>query len=58
MALFWQLSQFYHRHSEMIVKYGIGLQTLLQKGISEPGFYVDLAYNFKISHFEKNNQTL
>ena len=28
-------STFYHRHSELIVKYNIGLKTLLQQGISE-----------------------
>ena len=33
------LSKFYHRHSELIVKYNIGLKTLLQQGISEPIFY-------------------
>ena len=48
MALFWQLSKFYHRHSEVIVKYSVGLQTVLQEGIYEPGFYGDLAFNFKI----------
>ena len=40
-------SKFYHRHSELIVKYNIGLKTLLQQGISEPIFYGDLAYKFK-----------
>ena len=40
-------SKFYHRHSELIVKYNIGLKTLLQKGISEPIFYGDLVYKFK-----------
>ena len=39
------LSKFYHRHSELIVKYNIGLKTLLQQGISEPIFYGDLVYN-------------
>ena len=29
-------SKFCHRHSELIVKYNIGLKTLLQQGISEP----------------------
>ena len=29
-------SKFYHRHSELTVKYNIGLKTLLQQGISEP----------------------
>ena len=32
-------SKFYHKHSELIVKYNIGLKTLLQQGISEPIFY-------------------
>ena len=39
--------KFYHRHSELIVKYNIGLKTLLQQGISEPKFYGDLVYRFK-----------
>ena len=37
-------SKFYHRHSELIVKYNIGLKTLLQQGISEPIFYGDLDF--------------
>ena len=41
-------SKFYHRHSELIVKYKIGLKTLLQQGISEPIFYGDLVYKFKL----------
>ena len=40
-------SKFYHRHSELIVKYNIGLKTLLQQGISEPIFHGDLVYKFK-----------
>ena len=40
-------SKFYHRHSELIGKYNIGLKTLLQQGISEPIFYDDLVYKFK-----------
>ena len=36
-----------YRHSELIVKYNIGLKTLLQQGISEPIFYGDLVYKFK-----------
>ena len=39
--------KFHHRHSELIVKYNIGLKTLLQQGISEPKFYCDLVYKFK-----------
>ena len=34
-------SKFYRSHSELIVKYNIGLKTLLQQGISEPIFYDD-----------------
>ena len=30
----------------LIVKYNIGLKTLLQHGISEPIFYGDLVYKF------------
>ena len=40
-------SIFYPRHSELIVKYNIGLKTLLQQGIPEPIFYGDLVYKFK-----------
>ena len=40
-------SKFYHRHSEFIAKYNIGLKTLLQLGISELIFYGDLVYKFK-----------
>ena len=40
-------SKFYYRHSELIVKYNIGLKTLLQQGISEPIFYGVLVYKFK-----------
>ena len=40
-------AKFYYRHSELIVKYNIGLKTLLQQGISEPIFYSDLVYKFK-----------
>ena len=40
-------SKFYHRHSELIVKYNFGLKTLLQQGISEPIFYGDLVNKFK-----------
>ena len=39
-------SKFYHRHSELIVKYKIGLKTLLHHGISELIFYGDLVYKF------------
>ena len=41
-------SKLYHRHSKLIVKYIIRLKTLLQQGISEPIFYGDLVYKFKL----------
>ena len=34
-------SKFYHRHSELVVKYNIGLKTLLEQGILELVFYGD-----------------
>ena len=34
-------------NTQLIVKYNIGLKTLLQQGISESIFYVDLVYKFK-----------
>ena len=40
-------SNFYQTHSELIVKYTIGLKTILQQGISEPIFYDELVYKFK-----------
>ena len=40
-------SKFYYRHSDLIVKYNISLKTLLQQGITEHVFYVDLVYKFK-----------
>ena len=40
-------SKFYHRRSELIVKYTIGLKTLLQQCISEPIFYGILFYKSK-----------
>ena len=39
-------SKFYHRHSELIIKYKIGLKTLLQQVMSEPIFYGDLVNKF------------
>ena len=37
-------SKFYRRHSELIVKYNVGLKTLLHQGISKPVFCGDLVY--------------
>ena len=42
------LSKSYHRHSEVIVKYNIGVNTLLEQCISEPIFYGDLVSKIKI----------
>ena len=41
-------SKLYHKHSELIVKYNIELKSLLEQGISDPIFYDDLVYKFKI----------
>ena len=38
--------KFYHRPSELIVKYNVGLKTLLQQGTLEPVRCGDLAYKF------------
>ena len=38
-------SKFYYRHSELFVKYNIGLKFFCNRGISEPIFYGDLVYN-------------
>ena len=40
-------SEFYHSHPELMVKYNIGLKTLLQPGTLEQVFYDDLVYKFK-----------
>ena len=40
-------SKFYHRHSELIVKYNTGLKTLLEQAILEPICSGDLNYKFK-----------
>ena len=39
--------KFYQRHSELIVKYNIGLKTLLQQGISESVLYGNLVHKCK-----------
>ena len=38
----------YHSRSGLIVEYDIGLKTISQQGISEPVFYDDLVYKFKM----------
>ena len=42
------LSKFYRQHYELISKYDTGLNTLLLQDLSEPEFYGDLAYKFRI----------
>ena len=40
------ISKFYRRLYELISKFNVGLKTLLREGLSEPGFYCDLFYEF------------
>ena len=42
-------SIFYRKTSEMIVKYNVVLETLLQQGISEPCLNGELVIKFKIT---------
>ena len=39
--------KFYHRYSELIASYNLGLKSLLQQDISEPIFYGDLVGKLK-----------
>ena len=48
-------SKFYHRHSELIVKYYIGLKTLLQQGISEPILNASEKLPVNHIHFTQNS---
>ena len=41
-------SKFYRRHFDIVSKYNVGLKTLLLQGLSEPEFYGDLVYKFRI----------
>ena len=41
-------SKFYRRHHELISKFNVGLKSLLHKGLSEPEFYGNSVYKFKI----------
>ena len=45
--LFLNLLITYRRHSDLVSKFNVGLKSLLQQGISEPEFYVDLVYKFR-----------
>ena len=40
-------SKFHRRHSALVEKYSVSLQTLLQQDISELEFYDDLVYRFR-----------
>ena len=40
-------SKIYRRHYELISKFNVRLKSLLHQGLSEPGFYGDLVYQFK-----------
>ena len=40
-------SKFYRWHLELIEKYHVSLNKLMQQGISNPEFYGDLVYKFK-----------
>ena len=42
------VSKFYRRHYELVSKFNVRLKTLLHQGLSEPEFYGDLKYKFKI----------
>ena len=44
-------SKFYRRHFDIVSKYNVGLKPLLLQGISEPEFYGDLVYRFRIRQF-------
>ena len=41
-------SKFYRRHNELVSKFNVGLKSLLHQGLSEPEFYGDLVYKFKL----------
>ena len=41
-------SKFYRRPYKLISKFNVGLKSLLHQDLSEPEFYGDLVYKFKI----------
>ena len=55
-------SKFYRRHSELVVKYNLSLRKLLQQGISQLEFYVDLVYRIRKivgkSNFRNNSESV
>ena len=40
-------SKFYRRHLNLVLKFNVGLKSLLQQGLSESEFYGDLVYKFR-----------
>ena len=40
-------TKFYRRHSGLVENYNVSLKKLLQQGIAEPDFYVDLVYRMR-----------
>ena len=40
-------SKFYRRHSDLVSKFNVGLKSLLQLCLPEPGFYGDLVHKFR-----------
>ena len=40
-------SKFYRRHNDLVLKFNVGLKSLLHQSLSEPEFYCDLVYKFK-----------
>ena len=40
-------SKFYRRHNELVLKFSVGLKSLLHLGLLEPEFYGDLVYKSK-----------
>ena len=50
-------SKFYHRHSELIVKYNIGIKTLLQQGIHHetPGRQIKQSNQLSLPHLDDSN---
>ena len=40
-------SKFYRRQHELVLKFDVGLKSLLHQGLPEPEFYGDLVYKFK-----------
>ena len=48
--------KYYRRHYELVSKFNVGFKTLLHQGLSEPAFYGDLVYKFKIDRADVSDQ--